>query len=70
MFLLNANRIRELLIQRNLSLRQFAIQAGLNQFTAAKCTKDGATVAITTIAALVRFFNVDADELIAPSAQK
>mgnify|MGYP002627012598 CR=1 FL=1 len=64
MFQVNASRIRQLLIQRRLSLRQFALQAGLNQITAAKCIKDGATVAITTIAAIAEFFGTSGDELI------
>ena len=64
MFQVNAGLVRQLLIQRRLSLRQFAIQAGLNHATALKCIRDGATVAITTVAALARFFNTSGDEFI------
>lgn len=64
MFQVNAPRVRELLIQRRLSVRQLALQAGLNQATALKCIRDGATVYLTTIATLARFFNTAGDELI------
>lgn len=64
MFQVNAGLVREEIFRRDLSLRQFALQAGLNPFTASKCIRDGATVTSRTIATLARFFNTSGDELI------
>ena len=64
MFRINAGLVREEIFRRDLSLRQFAIQAGLNPFTARKIIQDGATVTSRTIATLARFFNTSGDSLI------
>lgn len=64
MLRINAELIRELLFQRGLSLRQFALKAGLNPSTAAKVIKDGSTVTTKTVADIARFFGVDGNALI------
>lgn len=64
MFRINAKLIRGLLFERRLSLRQFALQSGLNPSTAAKVTKDGAAVSCKTISDLAAFFGVDGNSLI------
>ena len=67
MFKVNSKFIREFIFQRGLSLKEFAEQAGLNQFTAGKIVRDGATVTAKTIGVLARFFNVDGEKLILKS---
>ena len=64
MLKINAELIRKLLFERRLSLRQFALKAGLNPTTAAKVIKDGTTVTTKTVADIVRFFGVDGNSLI------
>lgn len=64
MFKVNSKFIREFIFQRGLSLKEFAEQAGLNQFTAGKIVRDGATASLKTIGLLAKFFNVDGDKLI------
>lgn len=64
MFKVNAKLIRELIIRRGLSLREFAKQSGLNERTVGKLIHDGATASTKIIGALVRFFNVDGESLI------
>lgn len=67
MFKLNAKLVRRMMIERGLSLRQLAMQAGLNTATAGKLIRDGATASLKTIGVLAKFFNVDGDELILAS---
>lgn len=64
MFRLNATLIRKLLLERKLSIRQLAKQAGLNEFTARKVIDDGSTVTMRTLATLAEFFHVDGELLI------
>lgn len=67
MFRINAKLVRDFLFQRRLSLREFANAAQINAFTAAKITRDGATVTAKILAKLAAFFNVDGDALILKS---
>lgn len=64
MFKLNAKFVRAEIFRRSLSLKEFASQAGLNEITARKLTRDGATATAKTIGTLAKFFNVDGNELI------
>ena len=64
MFEVNNLRVRELILKSGLTMAAFAAQSGLNQLTLRRVLKDGAKAKIPTIAALAKFFNVDAAELI------
>ena len=63
MFRINAKFVRDFLFKRGLSLREFATAAQINALTAAKITRDGATVTAKILAKLAAFLNVDGDEL-------
>lgn len=67
MMKVDSARVRDLLFQRGLSIREFATQSGLNEFTARKTTRDGATVSMKVVGALAKFFNVDGNSLILKS---
>lgn len=64
MFKINAKLVRTLIFERGLSLRQLAMQAGLNAATAGKLIRDGAIVSVKTISKLAKFFGVDANTLV------
>ena len=64
MMKVDSARVRDLLFQRGLSIREFAAQSGLNELTAAKVIRDGATVSTKVVGALAKFFNVDGNSLI------
>lgn len=68
MLKINAELIRKLLFERRLSLRQFALKAGLNASTAAKVIKDGSTVTTKTVADIALFFGVEGNALILAKA--
>lgn len=64
MFEVNAQRVRDLVVERGLSLRGFAQAAGLNELTARKSLTDGTKLTLATIGGLAKYFGVGADELI------
>lgn len=64
MFKINAKLVRTLIFERGLSLRQLAMQAGLNAATVGKLIRDGATASIKTISKLAKVFGVDANTLV------
>lgn len=67
MFKVDSARVRALLLQSGLSLKQFAEQSGLNVLTVKRALRDGASATIKTIYALAKSFNVDANTLVAKS---
>ena len=64
MFEIDSGRLRALVIERALTVRDFARAARLNGKTAAKLLHDGATANLKTVGALSKFFGVDANALI------
>ena len=64
MFKVNAECVRGLVVERGLSLRDFARQAGLNEITARRALTDDTKLSLAVFGALAKFFGVGADELI------
>ena len=68
MFKVNVDRVRSLMFERGLSLKDFAAQSGLNALTVAKIVRDdSATASAQTIATVAKFFGVNGNELVAKS---
>ena len=70
MFKVDSARVRALLLQCGLSLREFAAQAGLNVITAGKIVRDNVKVSMKTVGTLAKFFNVDGESLILKAEKK
>lgn len=64
MFRVNNNRVLELMIARDLSQRQFALQCGINQVTVAKFIRGNSKLTIKLIGKVARFFNVPISEIL------
>lgn len=67
MFKINSPLVRRMMIERGLSLREFAAKAKINGLTASRVIRDGATVTAKVLAKLANFFGVNADSLIITS---
>lgn len=67
MFTVNASRVRELTIERDINcVTKLAQQARINPGTARKVVREGTTASLKTIGALAKLFNVGVNELITP----
>lgn len=65
MFTIDAGKIRSLMFEHEVSgVYDLARKAKINNLTAARVLKDGATATTKTIAALAKFFNVNGNDLI------
>lgn len=65
MFTVDASKIRAMMFEQNISgVYELARKAQVNNATAAKVVKDGATVKVKTIAALAKLFGVNGEQLI------
>ena len=64
MFKVNATKIRSLLFERGLTLKEFAQMAGVNGSTVRKATTDGETLNAKSLSALAKFLGVNGEELI------
>lgn len=64
MFQVDAGKIRALLFERGLTLKDFAQMAGVNGSTVRKATTDGETLNAKSLSALAKFFGVNGEELI------
>lgn len=67
MFAVDSNRVRQLILQSNMTFAAFAQKAGLNQLTIRRVLKDGAKATLKTIGRLAAVFGVDANELVLKS---
>ena len=65
MFTVDAGKVRSLMFEHEVSgVYDLARKAKINNLTAARVLKDGATATTKTIAALAKFFNVNGNDLI------
>jgi transcriptional regulator with XRE-family HTH domain len=64
MFKINSKLIRELLIARGLTLAEFSKIAQINNVTARRLVKDGATATLKVIAVVAKFFGISGESLI------
>lgn len=64
MFQINSKRVRDLLSQNGLSLREFSEKSGLNIATTCKLVRDDGRATLKVVGKIARFFGVDTDELI------
>lgn len=64
MFQVDAAKIRALLFERGLTLKEFAQMAGVNGSTVRKATTDGETLNAKSLSALAKFFGINGEELI------